>query len=76
MITIKVCSKSSGNPVKGKKVAIGVNSLLSGGVTKGEYTDSSGEAHFDIKPCNGKVFIDGSTKHEGYLSGRVVVYVS
>ena len=75
MVTVKVIHRSSGKPVKGKKVAIGVDSLTAGGVTSGEWTDSNGEAHFDIKPCNGKVFVDGSTVHKGYLSGRVVVYI-
>lgn len=76
MVTVKVCSKSSGKPVKGVKVALGISAIFEGGVTKGQYTDSNGEAHFDVKPNNGKVFVDGSTKYEGYLSGRVVVYVS
>jgi hypothetical protein len=75
MVTVKLVSKSSGNPVKGKKVALGIDKLLSGGVTHGEWTDSNGEAHFDVKPAHGKVFVGGSTKYEGHLSGRVVVYV-
>ena len=75
MVTVKVISKSSGKPIKGKKVALGIDAVFSGGVTKGEWTDSNGEAHFDVKPNHGKVFVDGSTKHEGYLSGRVVVYI-
>jgi hypothetical protein len=75
MVTVKVVSKSSGDPVKDKKVALGISSIFSGGVTKGEWTNSDGEAHFDVKPSQGKVFVDGSTKHEGYLSGRIVVYI-
>jgi hypothetical protein len=75
MITVKVVRRISGDPVKGKKVAIGVDSFFSGGVTKGKWTDSNGEAHFDIKPCQGKVFVDGSTEYEGHLSGRIVVYL-
>jgi uncharacterized protein YfaS (alpha-2-macroglobulin family) len=75
MVTVKVVSKSSGNPVEGKKVALGIDGLFSGGVTKGEWTDSDGEAHFDVRPARGKVYVDGSTKHEGHLSGRVVVYI-
>lgn len=71
MVTVKVVSKSSGNPVKGKKVALGMSS----GVTHGEWTNSDGEAHFDVKPNHGKVYVDGSKKHEGHLSGRVVVYI-
>jgi hypothetical protein len=75
MVTIKIVSKSSGNPVKGKKVVLGIDAFFSGGVTSPQWTDSEGEAHFDIKPNKGKVFVDGSTKHEGDLSGRVVVYI-
>ena len=71
MVTVKVVSKSSGNPVKGKKVALG----MSNGVTHGEWTNSDGEAHFDVKPSRGKVFVGGSKGHEGYLSGRIVVYI-
>jgi hypothetical protein len=75
MVTVRVISKSSGNPVKGKKVALGIDALFSGGVTKGEWTDSHGEAHFDVKPNQGKVFVDGSTKYEGHLSGKITIYV-
>lgn len=71
MITVKVIHRSSGKPVKGKKVALKVPT----GVTDGEWTNSEGEAHFDVKPNHGKVFVDGSSKHEGHLSGRVVVYI-
>ncbi|MCI0524028.1 MAG: hypothetical protein L0Y75_02095 [Acidobacteria bacterium] len=75
MITVKVCYESSGEPAKNKRVAIGVDGLLAGGVTSGEWTDSNGEAHFDIEPCNGEVFVDGSTAHRGYLKGRIVIYI-
>jgi hypothetical protein len=75
LITVKVVRRSSGEPIKGKKVAIGINSLFSGGVTKGEWTDSNGEAHFNIKPAMGKVFVSGSTEYEGHLSGRIMVYI-
>ncbi len=71
MVTVKVIRKSSGDPAKGKKVALGV----SNGITGGEWTDSSGEAHFDVRSGHGKVYVDGSKKHEGHLSGRIVVYI-
>jgi uncharacterized protein YfaS (alpha-2-macroglobulin family) len=71
MVTVKVIRRSSGDPVKGKKVALKVPL----GVTNSEWTDSNGEAHFDVKPADGKVFVDGSTEHEGHLSGRIVVYI-
>lgn len=75
MVSIKVVWRDSGKPAKDQKVAIGINSFLSGGVTKGQYTNSDGEAHFDIDPCEGQVFINGSTKHEGTIKGRVVIYI-
>jgi hypothetical protein len=71
MVSVKVIRKSSGDPAKGKKVALG----MPNGVTSGEWTDSGGEAHFDVRPNQGKVFVDGSKEHEGYLSGRIVVYI-
>lgn len=74
MVTVRVVHQSSGKPAKSQKVSIGFNDL-GRGVTSSEYTDSNGEAHFDAKPGDGKVFVNGSTKHRGYLSGRVVVYI-
>lgn len=75
MVTIRLIHGNSGKPIKGKKVALGISGLLSGGVTKGEWTDSNGEVHFDVRPNYGKVYVDGSTRYEGHLSGRVIVYV-
>jgi hypothetical protein len=75
MITVRVVWKNSGKPVEGKKVALGISALLSGGVTHGKWTDSHGEAHFDVKPNDGKVFVSGSTEYEGYLSGLITVRI-
>lgn len=75
MVSVKVCYKDSGKPAKGMKVAIGVDSFFSGGVTSSKWTDSDGEAHFDLDPCQGKIFVDGRTVYSGHLSGRKVVYV-
>jgi hypothetical protein len=71
MVTIKVIDESSGKPVKNKKVALG----MPNGVTHGEWTNSEGEAYFDVKPNHGKVFVAGSKEYEGHLSGRVIVYI-
>ncbi len=38
VITVKVIHQSSGKPIKGKKVAVGISGLLSGGVTHGQTT--------------------------------------
>jgi hypothetical protein len=75
MVTVRIISRSSGKPIKGKKVALGMSGLLSGGVTHGEWTDSSGDVHFNVKPGHGKVFVSGSKEYEGHMSGRVVVYI-
>lgn len=75
MITVKVIWQSNGKPAEGKKVALGFNALFSGGVTHGEYTDRNGEAHFNSQNGDGNVYVDGSTRHKGYLSGRIVVYI-
>lgn len=74
MITVKVIYQSSGKLTEGKKVALGFSSLLRG-VTSGEYTDRNGEAHFEADNGDGEVYVDGLTKHKGYLSGRIVVYI-
>lgn len=75
MVTVKVIHKKSGRPAEGRKVALYVSRFLASGVTDAEWTDSNGEAHFDVESTDGKVYVDGSTKHEGRLTGRVVVYV-
>lgn len=75
MVTVKLVSRSSGKPIKGKKVALGMEHMIGTGVTSGKWTDSNGEAHFDVNPGQGKVYVDGSKEHSGKLSGRVVVYI-
>jgi hypothetical protein len=75
VVSVKVCFKDSGKPAKGKNVAIGVDSFFSGGVTNGEWTDADGEVHFDIDPCQGKIFVDGQTVYKGSISGQKLVYV-
>ena len=72
MVTVRVFSKSSGKAIKGKKVSVSFDGLLRGMAT--EYTDSSGDAHFNVEPGSGKVYVDGNTVYKGNLAGRVVVY--
>ena len=59
--------------MKGKKVALGIDALLSGGVTDDKWTDDVGEATFSVKPNYGKVFVSGSMEYEGYLQGTITV---
>ena len=75
MITVRVVWRSSGKPAKDQKVALGIDTVFSGGVTSGKWTNYDGEAHFDVRSNPGKVFVNGSTKYEGHLSGRIVVYI-
>ncbi len=73
MVTIKVISKSTGRPYQGISVSLGFGGFF-GTHTGAEYTDSNGEAHFRVDPQEGKVYVDGRTKWEGFLKGRIVVY--
>lgn len=75
MITVKVVYESSGKEAEGRKVALYVSRFMASGVTNSERTDSRGEAHFDVESCDGEVYVDGSTKYKGRLSGRVIVYI-
>lgn len=75
MVTVKVIYQSSGKPAEGRKVALYVSRFMASGVTDTEYTDSNGEAHFDIESTDGEVYVDGSTKHKGRLAGRIVIYI-
>jgi 5-hydroxyisourate hydrolase-like protein (transthyretin family) len=75
MVIVKVVYQSTGKPAKDRKVALYVSKFLASGVTNSEYTDSNGEAHFDVESTDGEVYVDGSTKHKGRLAGRVVVYI-
>lgn len=76
MVTVMVIHQSSGTPNKGERVAIGIDSFFSGGVTQDQLTDSRGEAHFaDVEPCNGQIFVNGRTAYTGRIEGRVIVYI-
>lgn len=71
MVTVKVVSKSTGNPQQNQRVVLSVFD----GVTKSEYTDSKGEAHFNISPQNGEIIVNGRTVEKGRLEGKMVVYI-
>lgn len=71
MVTVQVFSKSTGKPVSGKKVYVSFSGLRGG--LEG-YTDNNGEAHLNVDPGSGEVYVSGNKVHQGYLSGRVVVY--
>jgi hypothetical protein len=75
MVTVKVLSESTGKPVSGKRISLWFDGLLRGGSSSDQRTDSQGEAHFNNDPGNGTVYVDGTNVHQGYLQGRVVVYI-
>ena len=72
MLTVRVIRRNSGKAAEGQKVALGIHNA----VTRGEWTDSKGQANFDVKPDYGKVFVGGSKVYEGYLSGLIVVNIT
>jgi len=75
MITVRVLDPKTGKPVKGARVALGFYGFPIGGVSKDEYTDAYGEAHFDHEPCTGEVYVNGKKLKEGPLKGLVIVYI-
>jgi hypothetical protein len=78
MVVVQVVSQKTGQPEKGKKVAVSVSwGIMGGGVSKDEFTNSNGEATFsDIKPSsNGKIFINGNTVHDGEIQGFNRVFI-
>jgi hypothetical protein len=60
------CSKEFG-AIKDKKVALGIDALLSGS-DRMEWTDSHGEAHFDVSRTTARyLFLEKSHLHlDGY----------
>jgi len=75
VVSVQVFYKSSGKPAKGAGVSLSFNGIFSGGVTKKQFADSDGNAHFDTPSGSGKVFVDGKTVYEGRLEGRTIVYI-
>ena len=73
MVTIRVCRKSTGKSVENKKVFVSFSSVMRGCAE--EWTNSDGDANFNVDPGNGKVVVDGSIVMTGHLSGRIVVYI-
>jgi hypothetical protein len=72
MITVRVYYESSDEPAIGKIVSLGVDGLFR---TDSQVTDIDGEVLFNVEPCEGRVFVNGSIAYKGYLKERIVVYV-
>lgn len=71
MISVRAFWKHDGKPAKNVKVGLVFNWTH----TSDQYTNSSGEVHFDASPSQGKVYANGDVVYEGYLEGMVTVYV-
>ena len=74
MFTIQVIDHRDGRPAVYRKVGIVFEGFWRG-VTKDLRTDDRGEAHFDYDNGRGKVYVDGEPRWEGYIEGRIVVYI-
>ena len=76
MFTVCVIDESTGRPISDKKVSVEIKEgIFDFGFLPNQYTDSRGEAHFSHENARGVVYVDGRSVREGYLSGRMVVYV-
>jgi hypothetical protein len=76
MVIIQLISAKTGEPIKGKRVSVSNIGFLSGGVTDRKTTNDRGEVEFsNIKPCDGKIYIDGNTAYEGKIEGFQRIYV-
>lgn len=74
MFTIKVIDHRDGEPLENKTVAVHYSGFF-GGFTRDVKTDYRGEAHFDYKNGEGKIYVGSKVVYEGEISGHMVVYV-
>ena len=74
MVSVRVIWESSGKPASGQRVCVGFDGIFRG-MTKEVFTDSSGDVNFDNDPGTGEVYVNGSKKYTGNISGRTVVYI-
>jgi len=74
MVTVKVVWRDTGKPAEGKKVSVSFDGITRG-VSRDEFTNHNGEAHFDVQPGHGKIFVGGSVVREGRIEGQTVVYL-
>lgn len=74
MVSVKVLRKSTGRPVKSARVAISFDGWTRG-MSKTQYTDADGEAHFSNDPGNGTIYVNGSTVYKGKIQGMKHIYI-
>ncbi len=74
MFTVKVLDRRDGKPMEYKAVSVQYSGFF-GGSTCDVRTDYRGEAHFDYRNGEGKIFVGSEVVYEGDISGKIVVYV-
>ncbi len=74
MVTVMVVRQSTGKPVDGIRVSVGFDGLFRG-MSKEEYTNNNGEAHFNNDPGDGEIFVDGMCEFKGRIEGKKVIYI-
>lgn len=74
MFTVKVIDHRDGKPLEYKTVAVHYSGIF-GGHTCDIKTDYRGEAHFDYRNGEGKIYVGSKVVYEGEISGQIVVYV-
>ncbi len=74
MFTVQVLDHRDGQPLEYKTVAVQYSGFA-GGFTRDVKTDYRGEAHFDYRNGEGKIYVGSEVVYEGEISGRIVVYL-
>ncbi len=77
-VTIRVVSDDTGNPMSGSLVGVWVHQALASGLKEEKYTNSSGEASFDLDVDSGAeitIYVDHSEKASRQpIRGQHTVY--
>ena len=74
MFTVKVIDHRDGQPLEYMTVAVHYSGFF-GGHTCDVKTDSFGEAHFDYRNGEGKIYVGSKMVYEGEISGIITVRV-
>ena len=74
MVSVKVIHSVSGKPAVAQKVNIGFNGFFRG-FSESQYTDKSGETHFNNDPGDGEIYVNGKASFKGHISGLKVLYI-
>lgn len=70
MVIIQLISAKTGQPIKGKQVAVGNNDFLKLGQTDRKRTNEDGKVEFSIELwANGTIYVDGNSAYKGKIQG-------